>query len=247
MVKKFDILTLFPDSFRSYLEASLLGKALEKGLTQIKLHQLRDYTLDKHRRVDDDTYGGGEGMVLKPEPLARAIATIRQDYQKGRVIYLSPQGRRLTQNIIAELSVYDELLLVCGRYEGIDERIIEGWVDEEISLGDFVLLGGEIPALALVEALVRLIPGVVGKENSVRDESFAQGLLEYPHYTRPEVFEGLAVPQVLLEGNHGEIKKWRCEQSIKRTFLKRPDLLNNIKLPKEDEVLLDKLKKDYEA
>lgn len=241
MSKRFDILTLFPEGLRAYLAASLLGKAAEKGLVDFRLHDLRDYTSDKHRKVDDEVYGGGEGMVLKPEPLVRAIEAIRKDYRKGRVIYLSPQGRRLTQAVLKELGGYEEILLVCGRYEGIDERALEGWVDEEISVGDFVLCGGELPALALVEGLTRLVPGVVGKANSLVEESFADGLLEYPHYTRPEHFAGRDVPAVLLNGNHREIQKWRRQQALKRTYQKRPDLLALVELTPEDKVYLRSL------
>ncbi len=241
MTQRFDILTLFPDSISSYLQSSLLGKAVEKSLVKYHLHQLRDYATDKHRRVDDEVYGGGEGMVFKPEPLASAIDAIRKDYRKGRIIYLSPQGRRLDQSIVSELSQYDELLLICGRYEGIDERVIQGWVDEEISLGDFVLCGGEIPALAIVEAVTRLIPGVVGKENSLVEETFSEGLLEYPQYTRPPDFRGMKVPEVLLQGNHQEIAHWRREEALRRTFLKRPDLLNALSLSEKDRKFLQDL------
>ncbi|HKY63843.1 MAG TPA: tRNA (guanosine(37)-N1)-methyltransferase TrmD [bacterium] len=242
MTRRFDILTLFPEALRPFLEASLLGKAAEKKLIEFHLHQLRDWAQDKHRRVDDVLYGGGEGMVMKPEPLAAAIEELRQGYQKGRVIYLSPQGRRLDQALVRELSDYDELLLVCGRYEGVDERILEGWIDEEVSLGDFVLFGGELPALALVEAISRLQPGVVGKEASILKESFADGLLEYPHYTRPPEFKGRKVPEILLQGNHGEIEAWRRREALRRTFEKRPDLLNQIDLSEEDRRFLNGLK-----
>jgi len=240
MVKKIDILTLFPESLKPYLQASLLGKAIEQGLIRVDLHQLRDYTEDKHRRIDDETYGGGEGMVFKPEPVAKAIEALRAPYQKGRVIYLSPQGRRLSQDVVRELSEYQEILLLCGRYEGVDERVLEGWVDEEISLGDFVLFGGELPALALTEALVRLIPGAVGKANSILEESFQGGLLEYPHYTRPDNFRGRQVPEVLLNGNHGEIRQWRREQSLLNTLKKRPELLAGLELSEADRNFLKK-------
>jgi tRNA (guanine37-N1)-methyltransferase len=241
MTTRFDILTLFPEAVESYLQASLLGKAAEKKLVQYFLHQLRDWATDKHRRVDDEVYGGGEGMVFKPEPLAASIDEIRKKYKNGRVIYLSPQGRSLNQQVVEELSSYDEILLICGRYEGIDERILEGWVDEEISLGDFVLCGGEIAALAVVESITRLVPGVVGKAASLEDETFSHGLLEYPHYTRPPVFAGQEVPEILLQGNHGEIEKWRRQEALKRTFRKRPDLLEKIKLNQEDIVFLRSL------
>ncbi len=241
MTRRFDILTLFPEGIRPYLQASLLGKAGEKGLVDFRVHDLRDFALDKHKRVDDVLYGGGEGMVLKVEPLARAVEAIRGDYRKGRVIYLSPQGRRLDQKVVGELSGYEELLLICGRYEGIDERILAGWVDEEISLGDFILCGGEVAALALVEALARLVPGVVGKPASLTEESFAEGLLEYPHYTRPDTFEGREVPAILLSGNHGEIQRWRRQEALRRTFLKRPDLLALVELKEEDKKFLRSL------
>lgn len=222
MIKRFDILTLFPEGLETYLKCSLLGKAVQKDLVSFHIHQLRKWAEGKHRIVDDTTYGGGEGMVLKPEPLVRAIEEIKGDYQNGRTIYLSPQGRRLTQAVAQELTQYDEILLICGRYEGIDERVLEGWVDESISLGDFVLCGGEIPALALVESVTRLIPGVVGKAGSLADETFSEGLLEYPHYTRPPIFAGKSVPQILLEGNHAEIKKWRRQEALRRTKKKPP-------------------------
>lgn len=243
MIRRFDILTLFPEALRSYLEVSLLGKALEAGLLQVQLHQLRDYAVDKHRRIDDQVYGGGEGMVMKPEPLAAAIEAIRKPYRKGRVIYLSPQGRKLDQAVLRELLEYSEILLLCGRYEGIDERILEGWVDEEISLGDFVLAGGELPALAVVEAVARLLPGVIGNPGSLREESLTDGLLEYPHYTRPAVFQGRSVPEILLHGNHAEIQRWRRQEALKRTWKKRPDLLEKVRLSEQDcEILKNQIK-----
>lgn len=243
MTKSFDILSLFPEALRPYLQASLLGKAAERGLVEFRLHQLRDWATDKHRRVDDEVYGGGEGMVLKPEPLAAAIEAISKGYQRGRIIYLSPQGRKLDQALVRELFQYEEILLICGRYEGIDERILEGWVDEEISLGDFVLCGGELPALALVEALTRLVPGVVGKEASLREESFSDGLLEYPHYTRPPVFQGRGVPELLLQGNHAEIQTWRRREALRRTLEKRPDLLEKLQLSEADRRHIEFLRK----
>ena len=234
MTRRFDILTIFPDPVREYLKTSLLGKAQEKNLVEFNVHQLRNWARDKHRRVDDVLYGGGEGMVMKVEPLVAAIEEIRKNYRKGRTLYMSPQGRPLTQKLVRELSQYDELLLLCGRYEGIDERVLEGWVDEEISLGDFILCGGEISALALVESVTRLIPGVVGKEASLREETFSQGLVEYPHYTRPREFRGRKVPEVLVQGNHGEIERWRRREALRRTRSKRPDLLEKARLNDED-------------
>jgi len=241
MTRRFDILTLFPEGIREYLQASLLGKAAQDKKVEFHIHQIRDWATDKHRTVDDATFGGGEGMVLKPGPLVGAIEDIRMSYQKGRVVYLSPQGRRLTQKVVEEISEYDEMLLVCGRYEGVDERVLEGWVDEQISLGDFVLCGGEIAALAVVEAVSRLIDGVVGKEASVKNESFSYGLLEYPHYTRPRNFAGRSVPSVLLEGNHAEINRWRRQEALRRTFIRRPDLLEALNLSEEDQLFLEGL------
>lgn len=243
MTKRFDILTLFPEGLEEYLKCSLLGRAVEKNRVEFHLHQLRDWAKDKHRMVDDATFGGGEGMVFKPEPLVAAIEDIKKDYRKGRVIYLSPQGRPFTQKIAGELLDYEEILLVSARYEGIDERVLEGWIDEEISLGDFILCGGEIPALAVVETVARLIPGVVGKENSLLEESFSGGLLEYPHYTRPRLFAGREVPQVLLEGNHGEIEKWRHQEALRRTLERRPDLLDKVELSEQDEAFLRGLRR----
>ncbi len=242
MTTRFDILTLFPDPLEEYLKSSLLGKAVENKLVDFQVHQLRDWALDKHRMADDQVYGGGDGMVLKVEPAVKAIEQVSASYHKGRVIYMSPQGRPLTQQIVEELSEYEEILLLCGRYEGVDERVLEGWVDEEISLGDFVLCGGELPALALVEAITRLIPGVVGKASSLQDETFSRGLVEYPHYTRPREFRGHKVPEVLLNGNHGEIEKWRRHESIKRTLKKRPDLLDDLQLDSETKEILRKLR-----
>lgn len=244
MTKRFDILTIFPEPLREYLNASLLGRAQQNGLVEFHAHQLRDWTTDKHRMVDDVLFGGGEGMVMKVEPLVAAIEALKKNYKNGRVIYLSPQGRRLDQKIVKELSGYEELLLICGRYEGIDERVLDAWVDEEISLGDFVLCGGEIPALALAEAVTRLIPGVVGKPESLIEETFSEGLVEYPHYTRPREFRGMEVPDVLLQGNHQEIEKWRRQQALRRTWEKRPDLLDKLQLDKEDRAFLASLRGD---
>lgn len=244
MTHQFDILTLFPQAIEPYLSSSILAKAQEKKILQFNVYQLRDWAKGPHRQVDDSTFGGGEGMVFKPEPLVEAIESLTPKYQKGRVIYLSPQGRVFNQKIAQELSQYEEILLICGRYEGIDERVIEGHVDEEISLGDFILCGGEIAALAIIEAIARLQPGVVGKENSVKEESFSRDLLEYPHYTRPQVFRGKKVPQLLLEGHHQKIADWRWQESIKRTLQKRPDLLEKVQLNEEEILYLKKLKKD---
>lgn len=241
MTRRFDILTIFPEALREYLNASLLGKAKEKGLVEFNVHQLRQWAQDKHRMVDDVLYGGGEGMVMKVEPIVAAIEDIRKNYRKGRILYMSPQGRSLNQKMVGELSQYEELLLLCGRYEGVDERVLEGWIDEEISLGDFILSGGEIAALAVVESVARLIPGVVGKEGSLREETFATGLVEYPHYTRPREFRGKKVPEILLNGNHREIERWRRREALRRTWSKRPDLLEMAQLNEEDRAFLREL------
>jgi len=244
MVKHFDILTIFPKFFDSYLSQSLVGKALEKKFLEVKVHNLRDFSHDKHRIVDDVPYGGGEGMVFRPEPLTEAIETIRKPYQKGRVIYLSCQGRLLTQDVVKELAInWDEILLVCGRYEGIDQRVIDSSIDEEISIGDYVLAGGEVAAQAVMDALIRLIPGVVGKENSLKEESFEWGLLEYPHYTRPEVFQEKSVPPILLSGNHAQIRRWRIDEAVKKTLHLRPDLLENKEFPEEIQRVLKEFDK----
>lgn len=225
-MKRFDLLTLFPQFFDSYLSHSLVGKALEKKLFEVGVYHLRDWAKDRHRSVDDVPYGGGDGMVFRPEPLIEAIEEIRMPAPRARVIYLSCRGKLFNQKIAYEMNEkYDQILFVCGRYEGIDERVIESVVDEEISIGDYVLAGGEVAAMAVMDAVIRLIPGVMGKAGSLKEESFEGGLLEYPHYTRPEVYRGMRVPPVLLSGNHEEIRKWRLEQSIKKTLQVRPDLM----------------------
>lgn len=219
-----DILTIFPQFFDSPLKISLLGKAIEDKKFHVTVHDLRDFTTDKHAKVDDVPYGGGSGMVFKPEPLVKAVQSIAKK-EKSRRILLSPKGRPLSQEVVHELSQYEQLVVICGRYEGVDERVRELVINEEISIGDYILNGGEVAALVLLDALVRLIPGVLGNEASLSEESFAQGLLEYPQYTRPPEFEGLRVPEVLLGGNHKEIAKWRREKALEITRQRRPDLL----------------------
>ena len=220
---RIDVFTLFPGIFESPLRESLLGKAIEAGILDVRVHDIRDSTTDKHRQVDDEPYGGGPGMVMKPEPVFAAVDSLG-DGQK-RVILLSPAGRRLDQALARELSLEPWLVLVCGRYEGVDERVVEGLPAEEVSIGDYVLSGGEIPALALIEAVTRLVPGVVGKEESLDRESFEQGILDHPHYTRPQEFRGMSVPDVLLSGNHAEVERWRREAALEKTRRNRPDLL----------------------
>ncbi len=238
-----EVLTLFPEIFSSPLQHSILGKALDKGLLTVNLRNIREYAIDKHKQVDDKPFGGGSGMLMKAEPLAAAIDALRARLPGVRVVLLTPQGRKFDQEKARELASFDSLALVCGRYEGVDERIREYWVDEEISIGDYVLSGGEFAALVVIDAVARLIPGVLGDEKSSKEESFAEGLLEYPQYTRPRDFKGYRVPEVLLSGNHEEIRRWRRKQALKRTFEKRPDLLEGLKLSEEDERYLAELEK----
>jgi tRNA (guanine37-N1)-methyltransferase len=220
---RIDVFTIFPGMFESPLRESLLGRAIERGLVEIGLHDIRDATIDKHRQVDDESYGGGPGMVMKPEPIFSAVESLGDGPK--RVLLLSPAGRRLDQAFVRELADEPWLVLVCGRYEGVDERVAQGLPAEEVSIGDYVLSGGEVPALVLVEAVTRLVPGVIGKEESHEHDSFEDGILDHPHYTRPSEFRGLAVPEVLLSGNHAEIERWRREAALEKTRRVRPDLL----------------------
>src|SRR5690554_1967700 len=221
------VLTLFPEFFDSPLKISLTGKAIEKGCFDVDLVDIRDFATDKHKSADDVPYGGGAGMVMKPEPLARALDHARERNPQAPRILLTPQGERFNQAMVRELSELPGMILTCGRYEGVDERIREGWIDREISIGDFVLTGGEVGAMILIDAVTRLLPGVLGNVDSISEESFSKPRLEYPHYTRPRVFEGLEVPEILLSGNHGAIAKWRAAQSDLRTRQRRPDLLGD--------------------
>ncbi len=230
---KITILTLFPEMFDS-LNYSILGRAQEKNLIDINIINIRDFSLDNNKRCDDYSYGGGAGMIMTPQPLFDAIKSVKTD--KSHIIYFSPRGELLSQDKVKETSkTYDDLILICGHYEGIDERIIELCVDEEISIGDYVLTGGEIPAMVFVDSISRYVPNVLGNTMTTEEESFSNGLLEYPQYTRPQVFMGLEVPDVLTSGNHGKIKDWRLEKSIEITRLRRPDLYRNYihKLDKE--------------
>lgn len=241
---RFDILTLFPGFFDSPLKQSIMGKAVEKGLLTVKTRDIRDYTTDKHRTADDYPYGGGHGMVMKVEPVARALEAVKAEADNGgvlkeaprapRVVLTSPQGVPLSHSLARELSKEERLVIICGRYEGVDERVME-FVDLEVSTGDYILTGGEIPALAIIDAVCRFIPGVLGDEASSEFDSFSDGLLEYPQYTRPPEWQGLKVPEVLLSGNHAEIAKWRRSASIRQTCLKRPDLLKNAALAPDEE------------
>jgi tRNA (guanine37-N1)-methyltransferase len=227
-----DIITIFPGFFREAFDYGIIRRALAGGLVEIKAHDLRGWTHDRHHVVDDRPFGGGDGMVLKPEPIFAAVedltgASARGDYEKGtRVVLLSPQGRVLTQALANEFALdSSRIVLICGRYEGVDERVAEALVTDEISIGDYILSGGEAAALVMVDAVVRLIPGALGSETSAANDSFSEGLLDYPHYTRPPEFRGLRVPEVLLSGNHGEIARWRKMQALKKTQQNRPDLL----------------------
>lgn len=220
---KFEILTIFPEYF-GVLSQSLIGKAIREGVLDVSVTNIRDYSKDKHSKTDDYPYGGGAGMVMTPDPVVSAIEAVDPDHQLKR-IYLSPKGKQLKQGLVEDLAKEKGLLLLCGDYEGIDERIIDLCIDEEISIGDYVLTGGELPALVLVNAVARYVDGVLGSSESTSEESFSNGLLEYPHYTRPAEYRGLKVPEVLQSGNHGEIAKWRKEQSLRITRERRPDLL----------------------
>jgi len=228
------IISIFPGLFQSVFAESIIKRAQEKGLLEISIYDLRDFSEDKHRRVDDYPYGGGAGMVMKPEPFFKAVRAVRERSPvKGKAILMSPQGLRLTQDKLKELSKEKHLIILCGHYEGIDERVRAYLADEEISIGDYILTGGEIPAMVLVDALARLIPGVLST-SSLEEESFACGLLEYPQYTRPQEYEGMCVPEILLSGDHEKIRQWRYEEALKRTLKLRPDLLRNKGLAAEE-------------
>lgn len=216
-----DILTIFPEFFSSPLNVSIIKKAIDNKLLSISLHNIRSYAVDKHGRIDDFPYGGGPGMVLKPEPIFKAVESL----PKGKVILLSPQGELLKQSLVIELAKSKQLILICGRYEGVDERVNENIVDIELSIGDYILNGGEVAALVLIETIARLIPGVLGNEESLNNESFSKGILGYPQYTRPADFKGLKVPSVLLSGNHQEIKLWREKKALEKTYKNRKDLI----------------------
>lgn len=231
---KFDILTLFPQMFSGPFSESILKKAVENGLIDIRIHNVRDYAAGKHKVTDDSPYGGGAGMVMKVEPIAACLRTVRKERPAAKVVLATPRGRRLDQSIVRELAKEQELIIICGRYEGVDERVSELFVDLEISVGDFILTGGELPAMIMVDAVSRLVPGVLGSSESAEADSFEDGLLEYPHYTRPPEFEGLKVPDVLLSGNHEHIRRWRRCEALKKTISVRPDLLDRAALGDED-------------
>jgi len=233
---RIDVLCLFPEMFDSPLKQSIINRARERGLVEIFIHDIRDYTHDKHHTVDDYPYGGGPGMVLKPEPIFEAAEAIKQQLAESEMptILLTPQGRLFSQSVAQELALHPQLMLICGHYEGLDERVCEHLATDEISIGDYVLSGGELAALVVVDAIVRLIPGVLGSQDSASSDSHSNGLLEYPQYTRPQVYQGWSVPSVLLSGNHSEVAQWRRRQAILRTAKRRPDLLEKGNLYDEE-------------
>ena len=267
---QFDIFTILPEVFPIYLDTSILKRARERSLIDVRVHNIRDYTHDKHHTTDDTPYGGGGGMVMKPDPIFEAIESVLgsqpvpsnsrrtaqspspqtqpvtdADTRQGiPVILLTPQGRVFTQRVAEELSQHEHIALLCGRYEGIDERVREHLVTDEISVGDYVLTGGELPAMILIDAVSRLIPGVLGDPTGAADDSHSMGLLEYPHYTKPPEFRGWKVPDILLSGDHGKIEKWRREQALTRTFNKRPDMIEKAELSETDQKFIDSLKTD---
>ena len=247
--RRYDVITLFPEMFAALTGSGITRRAIDRGLYALGFHNPRDFTSDPHRTVDDRPYGGGPGMVMLAEPLMQAIRAARTAQERalgrsGRVIYLSPQGRRLEQEVVLELAAEPALVLLCGRYEGVDQRLIDREVDEELSLGDFVLSGGELPAMVLLDAIVRQLPGALNTAGSVQEDSFADGLLDCPHYTRPERYEDERVPEVLLSGNHAAIRRWRLKQSLGRTWLRRPDLLAARQLSKTELKLLEEFRQE---
>lgn len=243
---RIDVVSLFPPMFEAVTDYGVTGRAIKNGLLTLRVWNPRDYTEDKHRSVDARPYGGGPGMVMLIEPLARAIKAARTEQVNGaRVIYLSPQGRRLEQAGVQELSKRQGMILLAGRYEGVDERLLEGEVDEEWSIGDYVLSGGELAAMVMIDAIARQLPGALGDEDSAQQDSFAKGLLDHEHYTRPEEYAGQQVPEVLLSGDHEKIRRWRLKRSLGRTWLRRPDLLERLPLNSEQKRLLDEFRQEY--
>ncbi len=245
MTMKCDILTIFPDIFHAYLREGMLRRAIRNGLLEVRVHDLRDFTADKHRTVDDYPYGGGSGMVMKPEPFFIGVETIAPVRSRRRVLMMSPAGRKFDQTLAKELAEEERhLVFLCGRYEAIDERVRIALADDEISIGDYVLTGGELPALVIIDAAARLVPGVLGSAHSAEVESFTWGILDYPHYTRPPDYRGLSVPEVLLSGHHRDILRWRRKEALRRTLRRRPDLIESAPLSEEDECLIRELKEE---
>jgi tRNA (guanine37-N1)-methyltransferase len=243
---RIDIVTLFPNMFLSPFSESIIKRAQDRGLVSIEIHNLRHYGLGKHHVVDDRPYGGGSGMVLKPEPLFATVEAITEA-EDAHIILLSPQGRHFSQRVATELASYNQLILICGHYEGVDDRVREHLVNEELSIGDYVLSGGELAAMVVVDAVVRLLPGALGSEESARVDSHATGLLQYPHYVQPQVYRGWSVPEVLLSGNHSEIAKWRRQQSLLRTLARRPELLETAELSPEEQQFIGGIKHGYKV
>ena len=244
---RFHVMTLFPDMVAGGLGTSITGRAIENHIFELNIVNIRDYSRDKHNHVDDYPYGGGAGMVMQPGPVYDCYQDIVKDMnKKPRVIYMTPQGKVFNQAIAEELSREEELIFLCGHYEGIDERVLEEIVTDEVSIGDYVLTGGELPAMVMIDSISRLIPGVLNNDDSAEYESFQDGLLEYPQYTRPETFMDKKVPPVLLSGHHGNIEKWRREESLKRTLLRRPELLETAELTKDDKKILEMLRKNLD-
>lgn len=241
---RFDVLTLFPELFSSFLKETILGRAVKAGLVDIRLVNIRSFARGRHLVTDDSPFGGGEGMVMKPGPVSRALDSIDRTKDRSLVLLLTPQGRTFDQPLAWDLSRMEQIILICGRYEGVDERIRTTCVDMELSIGDFVLSGGEMAAMVVIEAVSRLVPGVLGGEKSSQEDSFEDGLLEYPQYTRPRVFKNQEVPEILLSGDHEKIRVWRRTESLKRTLERRPDLLKKAKLTEEDKRILAKLRRE---
>jgi tRNA (guanine37-N1)-methyltransferase len=242
---RFDILSIFPEMFASPLNCSILKRAREKGLVEIHLHNIRDYAEDKHKMTDDAPYGGGGGMVMKVEPIDRALASILPEKGGILTVLLTPQGETFSQKMAEEMSLRSRIVLISGHYEGVDERVRDHLVDQEVSMGDYILTGGELSAMIMIDAISRLVPGVLGNNESASSDSFSMGLLEYPHYTRPSDYRGWRVPEVLLSGNHREILAWRRKESLRRTYVRRPDLLEKIALSPADREILEEIKKNH--
>jgi tRNA (guanine37-N1)-methyltransferase len=243
---RFDIVTIFPEIFSKVFDFGIVRRAVEASLIEIHTHDLREYTRDRHRQVDDRPFGGGAGMVMKPEPLFRAVEAIKGSDLEVSVALLSPQGRLFSQSVAEEYAQKPRLILICGRYEGVDERVVEHLITDEVSIGDYVLSGGEIPAMVVVDAVTRLIPGTLGCEESAERESFARGLLDYPNYTRPAEYRDLRIPEVLLSGNHAEIERWRRRKALEKTLRRRPDLIRNRSLSQDEQREVEEILKDID-
>ena len=242
---KYGVITIFPEIFHAYFQEGILKRALQKELIEVHIHNLRDFTHDKHRTVDDYPYGGGSGMVMKPEPFFDAVETLYPEASQRRILTLNPAGKQFNHDMAVELSQETkQILFLCGRYEAIDERVRIGLTDDEISIGDYILTGGELPALVIIDAVTRLIPGVLGNDQSAEAESFSWGILDYPHYTRPPLFRDMAVPEILLSGNHKDIVRWRRKEALRRTLERRPDLIETTNLSGDDHTLLHEIKEE---